>query len=291
MQYFPWQFAIPLVWTLASLCWGGELAPLASQESTDERLSYDSVSTLPHASDLDSTLQSFWEELKIGGTFDLEVATGRVYVSTKHSDHRRICFTENWVQWLAGQVYAPLRRTQDTKLLVQGRRTDCGERCQILKTLAESAGKECRFVGLNGHVVLEVKDQGIWRMADPDYGIVFQCGVQELSRPIAAAHVREVLLGRGYSPARVDRYLGILQSTDDNVFLPSGQALSPRLWAIERGCYWLAWLLPIMCLAAGTLFCGTAWQRTDSLLRRFAMLKGNSFSRGFRANQPRTVSG
>jgi hypothetical protein len=49
----------------------------------------------------------------------------------------------------------------------------------------------------------------------------------------------------------VAHYLDILASADDNVTLPVGAALSPRLMVIERVLRPLAYLFPALCLSLG----------------------------------------
>ncbi|MCE9527395.1 MAG: hypothetical protein K8R36_15230 [Planctomycetales bacterium] len=222
----------------------------------------------PPAIDSEPALRSYFKDLKAGRPFDLQEATSQVFRGTVHSDQRRIQYSENWVQWLAGQGYAPLLHTQDTDLLINGGVANCGERAQILKTLAEAAGRKCRFVGLNGHVVLEVEDEGIWQLADPDYGIAYTSGVELLSKPTAASLVRETLHESGYKGVKVEQYLYILQSSDDNSFLPPGQALSPRLFALEAACWWLAWFLPPLAFLASLATGCLAWRRVSAALQR-----------------------
>jgi hypothetical protein len=59
------------------------------------------------------------------------------------------------------------------------------------------------------------------------------------------------LAGKGHSAATIERYLAILGSPADNVSLPEGSPLSPRLFLIERACRWLVWALPLASLALG----------------------------------------
>ena len=68
------------------------------------------------------------------------------------------------------------------------------------------------------------------------------------------AIVRSTLAVHAYPADTVSRYIDILQSTHDNVVLPIGMPLSPRLFVVENACAWLAWLLPAACcLLAGWL--------------------------------------
>jgi hypothetical protein len=199
-------------------------------------------------------LQSYVASLRRGTTpFNLADANHKVFVATRHSDDRRIALTENWLQWSLGHVYAPLARTQNAELLMASARGDCSERSQILKTLAEDAGHRCRFAGLSGHVVLEVETARRWQVADPDYGVVFPLGIETLQRPQAEPLIRSTLARSSYPPATIELYLSIVQSAKDNVVMPVGSPLSPRLAVVERWCERLALPLPL-----GMILCGVA---------------------------------
>lgn len=205
----------------------------------------------PDSSEARAALQTYAMALRSGARFDLEAATHLVHGATTHSDERRIGITENWLQWLGGKCYPPLSRIQSTKRLLANQLANCSERAQILKSLAETAGLSCRFVGLNGHVVLEVKQGGRWVVADPGYDVVFSASLSDLEQPTAAPGIRARLLAAGYAPETVENYLAIVQSPGDNVVLPVGSALSPRLYRAEIACAWLAWLFPL-----GSILCG-----------------------------------
>jgi hypothetical protein len=140
-------------------------------------------------------------------------------------------------------------QTQDSNLLIEGRLGNCSDRCQILKTVAELSGKRCRFVGLSGHVVLEVEIDNAWYVADPDYNVTFDKPVESLARPEQERQLRSRLEKR-YRKSVVDEYVRILQTVDDNIHLPIGSALSPRLYVAEKACKVASWLLPSVFIIA-----------------------------------------
>jgi hypothetical protein len=196
-------------------------------------------------------LGDYLRDVSEGEDFDLEEATWWVRMGTVHSGRREIKPTENWLQWLAGFAYPALWRTQDTEALIAGGRAECSERSMILKAIVESAGHRCRFIGLSGHVMLEVESEGSWRVADPELGIVFDDSFAELQRAERLGEVEARLVGVGLRPHEVAHYLDILASADDNVTLPVGAALSPRLMVIERVLRPLACLFPALCVSLG----------------------------------------
>lgn len=199
-------------------------------------------------------LAAYLRQVRASGTCDLLEATQRVYLGTRHTSGRHIHWSENWLHYLLGKVYRPFARTQSVERLVAGREGDCSERAAILKAIVEASGHSCRFVGLNGHVVLEVQVDDQWWTSDPDYGVVYPFAAEQLAETAREAIVRSTLAVHAYPADTVSRYIDILQSTHDNVVLPTGMPLSPRLFVVENACAWLAWLLPAACcLLAGWL--------------------------------------
>lgn len=192
----------------------------------------------------ENPLADYRLQLQTGKPFDLHEATEKIFLGTQHESVRRIKFHENWVQWLAACAYEPLQRTQNTDLLIDGQIAECSERSQILKTIAEECGYPCRFVGLGGHVVVEVAIENDWRVADPEFGITFSCNAYNLVQKNQQASVEVALISRGVPDEQIENYVNILQSEEDNVTLPIGEPLSPRLKIAEEACLWLSWLLP-----------------------------------------------
>jgi hypothetical protein len=162
------------------------------------------------------------------------------------------------MQWALGLVYPPLARSQDTKRLIAGRLANCSERSQILKTIAEAAGCECRFVGLQGHVILEVRFQDQWHVADPDYGVVFPHSISQVEQEEYQPIVREQLSHAGHNPVAIENYVALLNSRHDNAILPSGSPLSPRLYTVEQLCRRLTWVIPLTLLGCGWLLSSRA---------------------------------
>jgi hypothetical protein len=226
--------SVLMAFTLLGAALSRELAKAAPVESTGP-----------------AALAAYHEQLRRGAPFYLVEATEKVHRCTTHFDGRRIGLAENWLQWALGKLYPPLARTQDPQRLLAGGAGDCSERSAILKALAETAGRRCRFVGLGGHVVLEVEAAGGSLVADPDYGIVFPADLSVLQSHAGSTIADQVLSARGYDRPTIDRYLEILRSREDNVALPIGNPLSPRLFVVERACQWLVWLLPLAWLGAG----------------------------------------
>ena len=196
-------------------------------------------------------LIQFATSVQRGAPFDLGEANRAVYEGTTHSDNRRVTITESWLQWSLGKLYAPLSRTQNAYRLMAGALADCSERSQILRALVEASGHRCRFVGLDGHVVLEVETSGRWQVADPDYGVVYPVGIEALQQPAAVPLIRDTLASAGHQGPKVELYLDIVQSAENNVVLPIGSPLSPRLAVVEEWCDRLALPLPLSMIALG----------------------------------------
>ena len=202
----------------------------------------------------ESPVRKYWEELHHGKAFELSEASFVVFSSTTHDAPRYLRFHENWVQWILSRVYKPLRRTQDTELLIDGGRAECSERAQILKSLAEDCGYRCRFVGLGGHVVLEVEMDSQWYVADPEFGLAFPFDIEQLCQESRTDLLRKALKTIALPEDHIDDYLLILHSTDDNRRLPIGEPISPRLYSIEQLCQWLSWIVPLAFLLSSIGF-------------------------------------
>lgn len=197
-------------------------------------------------------LRLYREKIRSGQPLDLAYATSLVHAATRHDDFVEVTFSENWLQWTLGRFYPPVRKLQDADRLLAHGGGNCSERSQILKTICEEGNYPSRFVGLGGHVVLEVYCDGFWQIADPDYGVHFPVELTEWQSEDSASLVRGKL-ARNYSSERVENYLAILHSSEDNSVLTIGQPLSPRLFMIEKGCIVGAWLLPGFGIAFGVI--------------------------------------
>jgi hypothetical protein len=173
-------------------------------------------------------------------------ATLYVHAITEHCHGRDLAIWENWVQWLLGQFYSPLLRTQDPRWIVSGGKGDCSERSALLQDLLKCYGMESRLIGLGGHVVLEVQhDQQAW-VLDPDYGISLNSGIENL-QTLHLDILVDGLMEQGLTRDESIEYGKLIRTTDNNITLGWNAPLSPRLKQIELWCEIAVWLLPIVC--------------------------------------------
>lgn len=177
--------------------------------------------------------------------YSVSRACSYVHGITTHSIDRRIGWTENWVQAFAGKAYPPLLRTQSSEKIVLGRKGDCSERVAVLQMVFRRARLPTRVVGLGGHVVLEVRANGKWYTADPDYGVTFGTDVSHLEKG-PGKWVRYQLRTAGCGDEAIDGYIQILHSSVDNVAMGINQPLSPRLKVVEDICDGLLVAIPIL---------------------------------------------
>ncbi|MCP4404199.1 MAG: hypothetical protein GY801_43690 [bacterium] len=192
--------------------------------------------------------------------FDLKSVNTLVFLSIRHSDKRKVTIFENWWLWVMGHFYEPLSRTQNTERLIAGRGALCGQSAQVLKSIVEKVGLFSRFIGLEGHVVLEVKMPEGWRVADPDYGLTFPAALEKLHTKAGIPLLMEALTQKGYRDDIVRKYTSYFQSHENNTVLEIASPLSPRLYKIERISEWLKWIFPIVVLCAGLT---RAFRQTD----------------------------
>lgn len=176
----------------------------------------------------------------------LRAATLYVHSITEHCQGRQLELWESWPQWLLGQFYSPLLRTQNPLWIVSGGRGDCSERSAVLQDLLACQGIPSRFVGLGGHVVLEAKsDEETW-ILDPDYGLSIQSGLEELLGQ-GEGELAAWLVDQGIVPSKSLEYERMVRTVQDNVALGWNQPLSPRLKSIESLCELGVWVVPLLC--------------------------------------------
>jgi hypothetical protein len=169
--------------------------------------------------------------------------TAYVHGLTEHSSGRDLAIWENWTQWLVGQFYSPMLRTQNPRWIVSGGKGDCSERAAVLQDLLGCHGIESRFVGLGGHVVLEAQTEtGTW-VLDPDYGISMDLGIDQLLRQ-APGHVAAKLVGHGMTGTSSIEYEQLIRTEKDNIQLDWNAPLSPRLKRLEDYYEIAFWLVP-----------------------------------------------
>ena len=181
--------------------------------------------------------------------FDVISTTNLVFESLIHTGDRRIDIRENWLLWVLGLIHQPISRTQDPHRIVSGGAAICSEAAAVLNYIAEFNGQSARFVGLNGHVISEIQVDNEWRLADPDYGIVFPMNYMELMEIDAVESykiLRGLLLERGFDQKVIDFYNDVLFSSDDNSITEIGVQQSPQLWIIERVADPLKWIISLI---------------------------------------------
>ena len=183
--------------------------------------------------------------------FDLVAVNDIISASLVHSDKRTIQLYENWLLWLGGKFYEPLSRTQDAERIIAGRGGLCADVSEVMNRIAERNGLEARLIGLNGHVVSEIKTENGWRVADPDYGVTYAVGLGYLEGENGPQTMESALRGMGYDDKTIESYIKTFQSSEDNVVFDVGVALSPRLYRAEMIAEWLKWIIPILLILAG----------------------------------------
>jgi len=180
--------------------------------------------------------------------FDIEKSTALVFESLRSGD-RKILIYENWLLWGLGKAYAPMGRTQSPKRIVAGGVAICSEAAEVLNEVASINGNASRFIGLQGHVISEIKVNQKWLLADADYGIVFPFGYNEmlrLSEDEVAQIISSLLTNRGFKTKVVEFYKDVLLSIEDNTVQKIGEKQSPRLWLIEYFANYFIWLISII---------------------------------------------
>lgn len=183
--------------------------------------------------------------------FDFNIVNNKIFASIVHSDKRKIQIYENWVLWSGGKIYGPLSRTQNPIRIVLGGKALCSEVSAVFNRIATLNNFDARFIGLNGHVVSEIRTDDGWHVVDPDFGVTYQVGLKVLETREGVPLMREALSGRGYNEETIDKYIHLFQTSSDNTVFEVGVALSPRLYAIEQISEYLKWIIPIILVLLG----------------------------------------
>lgn len=179
-------------------------------------------------------------------SFDLAQANETIFRSIVHHDQRGIQPYDNYLLWLGGKFYPPLKISRQPERIVAGGIGICSDKATIMYTIARRNNLDARFVGLQEHVVCEVKTAQGWQVADPDYGVVFSQSAEQLQQPENRAVLRTALEKRGFDDATVTEYVRYFQTKQDNVWTPVNQPISPRLYQTEMVADWLKWILPML---------------------------------------------
>jgi hypothetical protein len=166
------------------------------------------------------------------------------YASMAHAPPVEISLRDNWLLWGLGQVNPDLLMTQDPVRLATGASGICSDSAIVLLELARCAGVEARMISLEGHVLAELRTPDGWRVADPDFGILFPFDLEELASPAGLEQIRAEVTSRGHPPETLAAYLHAAATIEDNGVVEEG-VLNPRLARVERIADQLQWVLPI----------------------------------------------
>lgn len=119
----------------------------------------------------------------------------------------------------------------------------CGDASIVMSSILDEVGIANRIVSFTGHVIVEYEGEGgVWRLADPDFGVMLRANLSELTeRPsiIVADYLKE-----GYSRREVDSLLRSYATPHalfDDVYHFMG-----KRFVFEYTSYVLKWIFPIL---------------------------------------------
>lgn len=181
---------------------------------------------------------------------DLEEINTIVFESIFHTGRRKYSFSENYILFLGGFLHEYISSPQNPAGIIKGGGGLCSEISAVMKRVLRRAGVKARFIGLRGHVALEVEVDDEWVVADPDYGVVYEYPLQVLEER-ANEIIPGALAEAGYPDEMIEAVVRVFMDSEENVALPPGQALSPRLALIENAANVLKWVLPAGLLVFG----------------------------------------
>jgi hypothetical protein len=156
-------------------------------------------------------------------------------------------FFSNWIMWGLGKlnVNAGMARNPDVVLRTQASAL-CSEASFLMVEAARREGLEARHVGLNGHVVAEIKTDDAWQLYDPDMKVRSGFGKDEA--PLEDFNIETLAADKDLAekvyPAK---YAAMIISTDDNKIGAPYQQFNvgaQQLMQGERLAEWLKFGIP-----------------------------------------------
>ena len=166
------------------------------------------------------------------------------------SKYAKPTFFENWLLWARARSRGSYEWT-DTPRAVRLGGGYCSQHAIVLDNILADRGIESRILGLNGHVVNEVRIENEWRVCDPQHGIVFDHSLEELER--SPDTVYRVYRAWGRNHEESEGWREIFATGDDNFSFESAAAYDIENADFERAALYLVWLVPISLLAVGGL--------------------------------------
>ncbi len=166
------------------------------------------------------------------------------------SRNARPTFFENWLLWARARSRGRHEWIDSARAVRLGGGF-CSQHAIVLDNILEEEGIESRILALSGHVVNEVRIDRAWRVCDPDYGVVFDCSLDELER--SPETVFRAYRAAGLSVDEARRWRAVFTSAEDNTPFPSATAYRPGDALFERAALRLVWVVPLALLVLGGL--------------------------------------
>jgi hypothetical protein len=167
-----------------------------------------------------------------------------VYNTLVHGNHTELRFQNNWFLWVISKIYGKhLLFTQEPYFIIQSTSAICSQAVAVFNFIMDLNSVDSRFVSLNGHVVSEVKIDSRWFIFDPDFGVDFPFGVDELDAFENEALIYSKLRNNGFDNDVINSYLNITKKVIK--FHEIGEAHEPKRKNIELLALFFSICLPI----------------------------------------------
>lgn len=160
----------------------------------------------------------------------------------------RIPAQENYLLFLASYVYpqqyAKYEYCDYRKAIRRGVGL-CSQQVIIVAGLLGDQGIKCRIAHLGGHVVaLAEVDEGVWWIADPDFGVVAPHALAEVESDPGI--IKPAYKQKGYSDDVVGSLSGLYGREHNRVYGGIREYRFWKIYEIERLSYILIWVIPVM---------------------------------------------
>ena len=169
-----------------------------------------------------------------------------------HRKYRLNVF-DNWLLWLAGFFYPPLRNTQDADLLWQRGAGKCDQASLLFTAKAKELGFDSRILGLDGHILAQAKAGNSTYIVDADMGQFWEHDYSKL-KSLDESQLLHQYENRGFAEPQAHHTVEIIRNSHTQIYCDYPPAKTR--YRFERLAKLLQWIFPI-------IFILTSYQLTN----------------------------
>lgn len=162
--------------------------------------------------------------------------------------HTKPTFFENYILWSYSQ-YRNSYEWKNTRKAIRLGGGLCSQHAIIFNNILRDQGITSRILALGGHVLNEALIDGVWKVYDPDYNVVFGVSLSELESNPQKVYQTYRKAGRPEDEAK--HWQEVFGSDADNWHSPTSDSYAPWGSVIEKASFLLIWILPLIFIIFG----------------------------------------